>query len=319
MAKPGEAHEALSARLGRVAVETGGAGGFLRLLSRLLLSAGGIMDRAGCALFCGVPPGLLTRPGDRRRLERNRQLKGRHQGRRCFILGNGPSLREEDISHLHGEICFTVNQGHRFAIRTGLKPRYHAIVDAHYLRSQFNGLHAEWASFQKSTGATLLLSTKIAERMAMLGLQVEHYAVKQYSISTYFDRSGRFVPVDLHHVQPGYVSVVHFAIVAALYMGFSEIYLLGCDMDYFLRPAAPLRHSYDDDCVEPASAADQFGRDQVELMEWALVEYRAFRQLGRLAQARGSRIINAGARSALDVFSKEPLRSVVGRLSGAQA
>ncbi|MEP9370658.1 6-hydroxymethylpterin diphosphokinase MptE-like protein [Mesorhizobium sp. KR1-2] len=319
MAKPGVAREVLSARLGRVAAETGGAGGLVRLVSRLLLAASEIMDRAGCALFCSVPPRLLTRLGDRRRLERNRQLNGRHEARRCFILGNGPSLRDEDISPLCGEICFTVNQGHRFAISKGLKPRYHAIVDAHYLRSQFDGLHAEWLAFQKSTGATLLLSTEIAERMAMLGLQVEHYAVKQYSISTYFDRSGRFVPVDLHHVQPGYVSVVHFAIVAALYMGFSEIYLLGCDMDYFLRPAAPLRHSYDDESMELASAADLFGRDQVELMEWALVEYRAFSQLGRLAQARGSRIINAGTRSALDVFPKKPLCSVVGQLNGAQA
>lgn len=319
MAKPGEAPEALLTRLCRVVAETGGAGGLARLVARLLLAASGVIDRAGCAVFCVVPPRLLTRPVDRRRLARNQQLKGRYEGGRCFILGNGPSLRDEDISPLREEVCFTVNQGHRFAVRKGLKPRYHAIVDAHYLRSQFDGLHAEWVSFQKSTGATLLLSSEIADRMALLGLQAEHYAVKQYSISTCFDRSGRFVPVDLHYVQPGYVSVVHFAIVAALYMGFAEIYLLGCDMDFFLRAAAPLRHSYDDEAMEPASAADQFGRDQVGLMEWALVEYRAFRQLGRLARARGSRIINAGTRSALDVFPKESLRSVVGRLNGAEA
>lgn len=313
--------EPMWARLARVAGETAPAGGVARVAARLLLNAARVLDKSGCAVLCALPPHLLTRPVDRRRLARNRELQGRHRGKRCFILGNGPSLGDEDLSLLRGEICFTVNQGHRVAAKNALKPTYHACVDALHLQPEFDDLYAEWALFQQTTGAVLLLSGDIADRMAALGRKVDYYAVKQYLISTYFDRSGRFVPIDLHYVQPGYVSVVHFAIVAALYMEFSEIYLLGCDMDFFLQPDAPLRHSYDDEhgAGGVATASDLFGGDQVELMEWALIEYRAYRQLGGLANARGCRVINAGSRSALSVFPREPLRSVLGRRTGVGA
>jgi hypothetical protein len=37
-------------------------------------------------------------------------LKDQHRGRRCFILGNGPSLRQTDLSRLRGEFTFGLNR-----------------------------------------------------------------------------------------------------------------------------------------------------------------------------------------------------------------
>ena len=37
-------------------------------------------------------------------------LKDQHRGKRCFILGNGPSLRHLDLGKLKNEITFGMNR-----------------------------------------------------------------------------------------------------------------------------------------------------------------------------------------------------------------
>ena len=38
----------------------------------------------------------------------NKKLENNHKGKRCFTVGNGPSLKKMDLSHLTNEIVFTV-------------------------------------------------------------------------------------------------------------------------------------------------------------------------------------------------------------------
>ena len=42
-------------------------------------------------------------------LSQNNRFKNIHSGERCFILGNGPSLKNVDLSLLADEFVFTVN------------------------------------------------------------------------------------------------------------------------------------------------------------------------------------------------------------------
>ena len=39
-----------------------------------------------------------------------RSLKDSHIGERCFIIGNGPSLKLSDLEALKGEFCFGMNR-----------------------------------------------------------------------------------------------------------------------------------------------------------------------------------------------------------------
>jgi hypothetical protein len=39
-----------------------------------------------------------------------KQFENSHAGQRCFILGNGPSLRQTDLSKLRGEVTFGLNR-----------------------------------------------------------------------------------------------------------------------------------------------------------------------------------------------------------------
>src|SRR5262249_45923668 len=70
-----------------------------------------IRDTVNWLLPAKVPPAL---PGARHALDgidvsRNAELRDRHKGARCFVIGNGPSLGAMDLRPLAGEITIGAN------------------------------------------------------------------------------------------------------------------------------------------------------------------------------------------------------------------
>ena len=56
-------------------------------------------------------------------------FENKHQGERCFILGNAPSLSDENLSLLKNEKVFICNRGHK-AKDIGLDHfDYHVVLD----------------------------------------------------------------------------------------------------------------------------------------------------------------------------------------------
>ena len=57
---------------------------------------------------CGRRPHF--NPWRRDSIRRLAAYQNRHRGQRCFIIGNGPSLRNTDLSNLRGEATFGLNR-----------------------------------------------------------------------------------------------------------------------------------------------------------------------------------------------------------------
>jgi hypothetical protein len=51
-------------------------------------------------------------------------LKNAHQGERCFIIGNGPSLKKTDLSLLEGEVTFGMNRFYMLFPKLGFSTTY---------------------------------------------------------------------------------------------------------------------------------------------------------------------------------------------------
>ncbi len=70
---------------------------------------------------------------DTQRTETNRErlapLHGLHQGQRCFIMGNGPSLARMDLSPLKDEITFGLNRIYLLFDRLPFTPTYYVAVN----------------------------------------------------------------------------------------------------------------------------------------------------------------------------------------------
>ena len=163
---------------------------------------------------------------------RNLKFKNCHEGERCFILGNGPSLREVDLSFLADEVVFSVNNFARVKNFKEAKTNYHLWVDEAFF---------EMREENKMDHEELLYNYKaIAEEapccfVPLVGKRyIEDNKLDKILDINYFDifewvKEGRRIICDLDKQITGFTTVVQYAIVIAIYMGFKEIYLLGCD------------------------------------------------------------------------------------------
>jgi len=55
-------------------------------------------------------PAAYLHPWRRESIKRLAELKNIHKGKRAFVIGNGPSLRQTDLSKLKNEITFAMNR-----------------------------------------------------------------------------------------------------------------------------------------------------------------------------------------------------------------
>jgi hypothetical protein len=58
-----------------------------------------------------------------------RSIRNSLAGRRGFVIGNGPSLRIEDLSRLQGDICLAANKIFLAYPQTSWRPQYYCVAD----------------------------------------------------------------------------------------------------------------------------------------------------------------------------------------------
>lgn len=165
-------------------------------------------------------------------------LKGIHSGSRCFIIGNGPSLRPEDLEQLKGEYCFAANRIYEIFDQTKWRPTYYLNVDIPITQERY-----ETIKQHASELGHIFLHLDIKnpkDESKSLDFPIE-------KLTRIFFREDGFFSIYLINEWNQWMSYVsedvsdHFtdgktvtfaAIQLAIYMGFSEIYLLGVDFSY---------------------------------------------------------------------------------------
>ena len=58
-----------------------------------------------------------------------KELKDKYKGKRCFIIGNGPSLTKADLEMLQNEITFATNKIYQIFPQTNWRPTYYGMLD----------------------------------------------------------------------------------------------------------------------------------------------------------------------------------------------
>ncbi|ELA59272.1 TPA: DUF115 domain-containing protein [Enterococcus faecium] len=161
-----------------------------------------------------------------------RKIENLHKGKRCFIVATGPSLRIEDVEKLNGEITFGMNSLVSIFDKTDWRPTYYVVQDC-----------SVWDRNKKMYFKEEKIKFLIGENVA------------RYDRSANGKPNSIIYPLDLHNhdcvdnkdrsnpkrpkfsndaykgIEDGY-TVTYSVIQLAVYMGFSEIYLLGVDCNY---------------------------------------------------------------------------------------
>lgn len=152
-------------------------------------------------------------------------LKGKHQGERCFIIGNGPSLSVNDLDKLKNEITFGTNRIFHIFEKTEWRPTYYMAVDSDFIKYNYEKIKTVAAQYIFLSN---IYHIPIGEKTKNI-VYINEYA--KFPVNKWNDISA-FVNEDLSkYFSIGY-TVTFTAIQLALYMGVKEIYLLGVDFNY---------------------------------------------------------------------------------------
>lgn len=183
-------------------------------------------------------------PECRNYLKRNIELKNIHLGKRCFILGNGPSLKYVDFASLQKEYVFTVNQLSRHKDFSKLHTNFHIWVDNLFFdldpscKEDMELLNV--MKNVKEDNNDPIVFYKWEAREMIKKFQLENVLDIRYIAEVRYDKRTAILKrnVDFTKTVPWMESVTCYAICLAVYMGFNEIYLLGCDCSGFINIAS---------------------------------------------------------------------------------
>ena len=223
------------------------------------------------------------------------RLKDIHKGRRCFIIGNGPSLCAADLDRLKesGDICFAFNRIFHIFDETPWRPTYYISQDGKMLsgcrqeaesipaKIRFIPAELEWYEGIRIEGAQLfhIVNDEVAENIPDFS---ENIAKRVCNSKT----------------------VVYTAIQFAVYMGIREIYLIGVDHHFHTS-----MNANGEIVIDPTAKdyfSEKYNEDKAELyIPNTDVSTLTFLAAKRYADAHGIRIFNATRGGKLEVFERE--------------
>jgi hypothetical protein len=167
--------------------------------------------------------------------ERLRSYADKHKGERCFIVVNGPSLKVSDLDLLENETCFACNKIYLLYEQTKWRPKYFMCEDIMVLRQNIDRLSA-------LTGSTKFFPRRLFNGEGFLP---RHSPDAIYYDLLFPDWRRKHTHQQLFSLDPveglnmgG--TVLYSMIEMAAYMGFKDIYLLGCDLTFDMRSENPV-------------------------------------------------------------------------------
>lgn len=212
------------------------------------------------------------------------QFHNIHAGKRCFIIGNGPSLRSEDLDLLHrkGELCFGVNSIHKVFEITDWRPDYYVMIDFQLFP---NGDVTDENVGESEVFMPVFYN--LAGYHYPKGVHLFH------QVNGMIKEEGRaaFSSDITKQIYSG-LNVVYNTLQIAAYMGFSEIYLLGVDFSYGKKQQ---NHFYEKTEPKQEKLATQFYKDEISV---------AFAYAEEYSKQHGFRIYNATRGGELEIFER---------------
>lgn len=227
-------------------------------------------------------------------------LKNCHTGQRCFIIGNGPSLKISDLEKLENEITFASNQIFVAFEETDWRPTYYTVVD-------------------RVIGKNF--SQEITEVQAIKLLPDFLRGVVKPDQNTIFyyhdvkrDAKGKYTPAfstnALERVYGGH-TITYINMQLAFYMGIRIVCLIGVDHNYAasatqsntVKPGDTIAYQGEQSHFHP----DYFQLGQPYIVPDFAKHEESYLEAQRVYERHGGRICNATRGGKLENFPRADL------------
>jgi len=230
-------------------------------------------------------PAAYLHPWRRESRRRLASLKDSHKGERCFVVGNGPSLKNTDLSKLKDDFCIGMNRIFLAADELGFCPNILVCV---------NDLVVE----QSVEEFNSLQMPKFFSWRARKWLKMDPWSHFIYTSYT----SPKFSKDVTGRVWEG-ATVTNVCLQLAYHMGFSEVIFIGVDHSFATKgkPNTTIQSQGDDPNHFSAAYFGKGFRWQLPDLETSELGYRMARQA---YEQSGRRILDATIGGKLDIFEK---------------
>lgn len=153
----------------------------------------------------------------------------KYDDQRCFIIGNGPSLRKEDLQKLKNSVSFASNSIYALYKSIDWRPTFYCAQDPIFCKEMMSNEESMQRVIQGCDAAFIALLGE--------GIQFREYPDMRhvYYMRTLDARSGngklKFSTDCCEQVYTA-GTITYSMLQLAVYMGFKQIYLLGMDFSY---------------------------------------------------------------------------------------
>jgi hypothetical protein len=228
-------------------------------------------------------------------------LKDIHKGERCFIIGNGPSLNNLDLTPLKEEYTFGVNAIYLNYEKMQFHPTYYVVEDnlvAEDRKEEINAYHEPQIKF---FGNYFRNTLKADDKTIFINL-LRNYADKK-TFPYFSENVVRKLGVG--------GSVTYVCLQLAYHMGFKDVYMIGFDHNYKIPDTALITNKRETgfDITSTEDDVNHFSKEyfgkgyrwhdpNVERMEVG------FRKANEFYNANGRKIYNATLGGKLEAFDR---------------
>lgn len=167
--------------------------------------------------------------------DRLKKMHGRYRGKRCFIMGNGPSLNEMELDLLKDDFVWASNKCYLLFDRISWRPAFYVAVDKRVVPDIRDNISKLFFDLPETM---FYIPVRFRVRSGLPSApNVYWYREVDYQRSVEFRD---MFTVDASKWVSNVKTVTIAALQLAVYLGFNPIYLIGCDTSYSIPESVEL-------------------------------------------------------------------------------
>lgn len=256
-------------------------------------------------------------------LQENIKLQNLYKGERCFILGNGPSLNDFEFSKLKDEYTFTVNQLSKRSDFNELKTNFHFWADPNFFelderKPEDRDIIDVMRNVDSSDNHPICFypinQYNFVKKHELDKNMETHYFLSKYVF--YEDYSKK---IDYSSITPYFGTVVQWCITMAIYMGFKEIYLLGCDTTQLINNINAVASEVDNSSYGYEVTENEKKRYSSFMKKYSLINsveaylatLKTYDRLEKYCKRNDIQLVNLSSKTAIDCIPRDSLENIL--------
>lgn len=225
--------------------------------------------------------------------------KNKYKGQRCFVLGNGPSLKDTNLELLKNEYTFGLNKIALIYEQTTWRPTFFVSFTDHVTKSKKDDGWKAWTikSIDLKVPCFLNASYKKDERLKK---RKNAYFTKCVGTMTTNWKDDKWSD-DISKLITKWGTTLMCSLEIAVYMGFNPIYLIGCDLGFVdNKDLKNDQNHFDSRYFVPQKKASMYNHNMIE----------AHKFMKKIFDKKGIKVYNVTIGGELEIYERADYTSL---------